>query len=365
MTNRQKVQEFMCHQSRSLLLEGDCRDVLRDFPENSIDCVITSPPYWQLREYIVGDDGQAVIGNEESPEMYVANLQVVFNQIYRVLKPTGSLWLNLGDKYVNKNLMGMPWRVALALQDAGWVLRSDIIWEKMKGSQPVIDRFRNSYEHIFHFVKNSKYYFAADEVLSQHRLKPTIDEDKTISATGVSGKKYRQQIIHSTLLNDDEKKAALNALDEVLEEIRAGEVIDFRMTIRGVQRTYHSNRNRVSGRAKELEQKGFFILKSKAKGYMPSDIWRIAPEDNVKGRTELHYAVFPPELLEIPIKATCQPDGIVLDPFGGIASTVVAAINLGRRGIAIEISNEYIELAQQRLATQAVPQLALDLVFTE
>ena len=341
------------------LLLGDSSQVLAELPDNFVDCVITSPPYWQQREYEVGNNGHMVIGNEDLPQKYVENLAGVFAQVLRVLKPEGSLWLNLGDKYVNKNLMGMPWRVAIALQDEGWILRDDVIWEKMKGSQPVTDRLRSSYEHFFHFAKSRTYFFSADDILQQHRLKPKISENSTISATGVSGRKYRNQILTSTELTDSEKKAALKALDDVVDEIRKGEVVDFRMTIRGVQRTYHSNHNSVSGRAKELEQKGFFFLKSKAKGYMPSDIWRIAPEDDVKGRSEAHYAVFPPELLEIPIKATCPVGGIILDPFVGVGSAIVAALNMGRRGIGIDVSKEYLKLAEERIEVQASKQLHL------
>lgn len=361
MTNTELIQSVINGDANFSLLLGDSKTVLADFPDNCVDCVITSPPYWQLREYEMGEtpNGGKVIGEEKEPQEYVCNLVEIFNQVYRVLKPEGSFWLNIGDKYLNKNLMGMPWRVAIALQDNGWILRDDVIWEKMKGSQPVTDRFRNSYEHFFHFVKSRKYYFDAEQVLNKHRLKPKIGENTTISATGVSGRKYRKQIQESTALTDQEKQAALLALDEVLQQIRDGEVVDFRMTIRGVQRTYHSNKNGVSGRAKELEQKGFFILKSKSNGFMPTDIWRIAPEDNVKDRTESHYAVFPPELLEIPIKATCPIGGIVLDPFGGVASTVVAALKLNRKGIAIDISKEYIKLADKRLENQLLKQPSL------
>lgn len=148
------IQEVISDRCRFALISGDCKDVLKDFPDNCIDCVITSPPYWHLRDYNVDSEHRpSVIGSEEKPEQYVANLGVIFNEILRVLKPEGSLWLNIGDKYVEKNLLGLPWRVAFALQDYGWILRSDVIWEKMKGSQPVKDRFRDNYEHIFYFVK--------------------------------------------------------------------------------------------------------------------------------------------------------------------------------------------------------------------
>jgi site-specific DNA-methyltransferase (adenine-specific) len=135
----------------------------------------------------------------------------------------------------------------------------------------------------------------------------------------------------------------------VLEEIRKGRVVDFRMTIRGNQRTYHSNSKRVSGRAKELEDKGFFLLKSYSNGYVPTDIWRIAPEDEVKNRTEAHYAVFPMSLLRIPLLATCPPDGIVLDPFVGTGSAATASLSFGRRVIGIDISQQYLDTTARRI----------------
>ena len=338
-------------QTRFALLHGDSLRILSDFPESCIDCVITSPPYWQQREYEVDENEKdGLIGFEKTPQEYIEHLVNIFREIYRVLKPTGSLWLNLGDKYINKNLMGMPWRVALALQSEGWILRNDIIWEKMKGSQPVRDRLRNNHEYIFHFVKKRKgYYYDIDRIRIRSAYKPFVDDKHTVSATGVTGKKYRKQILESTELTEKERQAALRALDNVLQEIRDGLVVDFRMTIRGYQRTYHSNNGRISGRAKELAQKGFFIIKSYAKGYVPSDVWQIAPEDKVKGRSEVHYAVFPPELLEIPLKASCPPNGIVLDPFSGTGSTLIAALELGNRAIGIDISLKYIKLARERI----------------
>jgi DNA modification methylase len=325
-------------------------DALSDFPDECIDCVITSPPYWQLREYAVtADSVHLVVGQENTIGEYVQKLSDLFKTIWRVLKPSGSLWLNLGDTYQDKNLVGVPWRVALALQDSGWILRNDVIWEKMKGTQPVKDRLRNNHEHIFHFVKQSKYYYATDEIRVKPRLMPISTDENTISATGVSGKKYRQQIMQSTILSTQERDNALLALEEVLSQIRAGEVIDFRMTIRGEQRTLHGNGQKTSGRARELEQRGFFIMKSYAKGFVPSDVWRLAPEDTVKNRQDDHYAVFPMELLRIPILATCPIDGVILDPFVGTGSTLFAAMRYERRAIGIDISREYTQQIQKTL----------------
>jgi len=326
-------------------LWGDCKIILKQFPDECIDCVITSPPYWKMREYDV--NGPDFIGNEDDPNDYVKNLVEIFSEVQRILTPKGSFWLNIGDKYYNKNLMGMPWRVALALQEKGWILRNDIIWNQLKGTQSSKDRLRNIYQHLFHFVKSKKYYYDYKKILIKPDQKPTISNGFVKSATGVSGIKYKQQIIESNALSGLEKKNALNALETTLERLRKGEIVDFRMTIRGQQRTLHSNTTTVSGRAKELQDKGYYIITSHSDGYLPSDIWKIVPED--EWRTDIHYAVFPVELLEIPIKATCPKNSLVLDPFMGTGSTVMAALKFGCRGIGIEISEKYITNAKSRM----------------
>ena len=327
---------------------GDSLKVLKKMPDKSVDCVITSPPYWQQRIY-EDYDGEItdIIGSEDTPELYVENLMKVIRELKRVLKDEGTFWLNIGDKFVNKGLMGMPWRVALEMQKEGWILRSDIIWDQMKGTQSCKDRMRDIYEHVFQFVKKTKSYFDGDSI----RIIPEKDayekDGQIISATGVSGKKYYKQIETSTVLSEEEKTNALNALNETLEEMRRGEVVDFRMTIRGEQRTYHSESQKVSGRAKELNDKGYFIMKMRKKGFLPSDIWRIVPEDT--WRKDTHCAVFPEELLKTPILSTCPKGGIVLDPFSGTGSTVHAAVLLERKGIGIDLSNQYTEIAKRRL----------------
>lgn len=327
---------------------GDSIQVLKQIPDKSVDCVITSPPYWQQRIY-EDYDGELddIIGSEKTPEEYVENLMKVIREIYRILKDEGSFWLNIGDKFVNKCLMGMPWRVALEMQKEGWILRSDIIWDQMKGTQSCKDRMRDIYEHVFQFVKKKKYYFDADAVRIVPENNAYEKDGQIISATGVSGKKYFKQIESSKVLSNEEKNNALDALNETLEEMRRGEVVDFRMTIRGEQRTYHSENKKVSGRAKELNEKGYFIMKMRKTGFLPSDIWRIVPEDT--WRKDTHCAVFPEELLRTPILSTCPLGGIVLDPFSGTGSTVKAAVDLGRRGIGIDLSKLYSRIAIDRL----------------
>ncbi|MYF56428.1 site-specific DNA-methyltransferase, partial [Candidatus Poribacteria bacterium] len=208
------------------------------------------------------------------------------------------------------------------------------------------------HEHVFHFVKSKKYYYDTDIIRIKPRKLPTVNGKEVISATGVSGKKYRRQILESKELNEQERTAAITALDQTLEKMREGELVDFRMTIRGRQRTFHSDNLEISGRAKELKTKGFFITTSNAKGHLPTDIWNIVPED--EWRKDVHYAVFPTKLLELPIKATSQVGSVILDPFMGTGSTLVAANQLNRQGLGIELSEKYVEIARNRLST---PQL--------
>ena len=209
----EQFESFFDYGGKVALINGNCEDVLQRIPRESVDCVITSPPYWNQRDYQVSsEEKHRLLGSEASHLEYVKNLADIFSQVKRVLKRDGSLWLNLGDKYVNKNLMGLPWRVAIALQDDGWILRNDIIWDQMKGTQSAGDRLRDIYEHIFHFVKEKKYYYAADEIRIRPPVRASNRNGTMISATGVSGKKYRQQIKGSTNLSVVEKQQAMQAL---------------------------------------------------------------------------------------------------------------------------------------------------------
>lgn len=327
---------------------GDSINVLRSIPDNRVDCVITSPPYWQQRIY-EDYDGEitSIIGSEDTPNEYVENLMKVIREVYRILKPSGTFWLNIGDKFCKKCLMGMPWRVALQMEQEGWILRSDVVWDQMKGTQSCKDRFRDIYEHVFQFVKSNKYYFDADSIRIIPNKNAYERNGEITSATGVTGKKYFAQIKNSKMLSDEERDNALAALEETLEEMRNGDVVDFRMAVRGEQRAYHSESKKISGRAKELYDKGYYIVKMRKKGFLPSNIWRIVPEDT--WRKDTHCAVFPEELLRIPILSTCPINGVVLDPFSGTGSTVNLAVRLGRKGIGIELSKQYTEIAEARL----------------
>lgn len=325
-----------------LLLSGDAKTVLATLPDRSIDCAMTSPPYWGKREYANGG-----IGLENSWQEYVDNLAEIFLEVKRVLKPEGSLWLNIGDTYKSKRLVGIPWRVVFAMTDQqGWILRNSVIWNKVKGGMDAArDRLGNVHEDVFHMVKQPKYYYDVDAIRAKPREAKLVN-GSVVSATGVSGIRYRRQIDLSTALNMEEKRKAFDALDKMLAEVAQGRIADFRMIIRGQQRSTHSDNEKLSGRAKELRDKGFCFLRYHPSGCKPSDVWDIIPEDTQK-RT-IHFAPYPADLCRIPILATCPPDGVVLDPFCGTGTTLYTAKNLGRKSVGIDISRQYLDMSLQR-----------------
>ncbi len=325
-----------------LAIHGDSSKVLAALPSKSVDCAITSPPYWNKREYANGG-----LGLEKTYAEYIRNLTDILAELKRVLKPEGSLWLNIGDTYQAKQLIGIPWRVALELTDSqGWILRNSIIWNKVKsGMDNTRDRLGNVHETVFHFVKQPSYHYDVDSIRSTPRSSKIVN-GKVISATGVSGVRYRRQIELSTALSAEEKEHAFQALSNILDEVGTGRITDFRMIIRGQQRTTHSDSGRVSGRARELMEKGFYFLRSHPQGSKPTDVWDILPEDTQN--RALHFAPFPEELCQLPILATCPPDGVVIDPFCGTGTSLFAAQRLNRKSVGIDIAREYLDFALQR-----------------
>lgn len=183
-TKRASVSDYIGSEERKpVFLLGDCLELIRSLPAGCIDCSMTSPPYWGQRTYSGGG-----IGLEDDPSEYVRHLLAVFGELKRVLKPTGSFWLNIGDTYDKKCLLGLPWRVALALVDRqGWILRNSIVWNKVKGGPDnARDKLRTVHEMVFHFVREPGYYYDVDAI----RKKPghsLVVNGCVVSATGVSG----------------------------------------------------------------------------------------------------------------------------------------------------------------------------------
>lgn len=329
-----------------LFLLGDAATVLREWPDECVDFCMTSPPYWGKRQY-----DTAGIGLEEDWRDFIAKLAQVFGEVRRVLKPTGSFWLNIGDTYLDKRLLGIPWRLAFVLADEqGWILRNSVVWNKVKGGlDNTDDRLRNVHESVFHFVKSERgYYYDVDAIRSNPKRSKIVN-GAVVSATGVSGIRYKRQIELSTELSDGEKRAAFAELDRMILAVGHGDIADYRMIIRGQQRATHSDSEAVSGRARELREKGFYFLKYHPRGSKPSDVWDIVPEDTQK-RTG-HFAPYPEDLCKIPLLATCPPDGVAMDPFCGTGTTMLVARNLGRKSVGIEISPTYLHLAEERCAS--------------
>lgn len=299
---------------------GDSLEVARGLPSGSVDCVVTSPPYYGLRDY--GNDGQ--YGLEKSPAAYVETLCSLFNELRRVLSGEGTLWLNIGDSYSSgkggkqgvsgqradrtytaarlgaktelapKNLLGIPWRVAFALQDDGWTLRNDIIWSKPNPMpESVKDRLARSHEHVFLFSKQQKYYFDAE----------AIAEPLAESSVG----RLSQNVAAQTGSSRANGGAKTNG------------------NIRAAGSLTKGTRNR-------------------------RDVWEISTQPF----SEAHFATMPPELARLCITAGCIPGGTVLDPFSGSGTTGMVAQDLGRRYIGIDISKEYLKLSLETRLRNAV-----------
>ena len=330
-----------------LFIEGSSLDILARLPASSIDCVMTSPPYWGQRQY-----AREGLGLETTSAAYIERLVAICGELVRVLKPTGSFWLNLGDTYVRKSLAGIPWRVAIRLTDEqGWTLRNSVVWSKLKGGPDQSrDKLRNVHEPVFHFVKSPRGYFYDVDAIRSGPRRARVVNGTLVSATGVSGVRYRGQIERSAALSAHEKRRAMGALEEILREIADGRLADFRMIIRGEQRATHSSSERVSGRARELRERGYYFLRYHPDGSKPGDVWDILPEDTQK--REAHFASYPEDLCRIPLLATCPEGGVALDPFCGTGTTNLVARSLGRRSIGIDLCPEYLDLATERCAAR-------------
>jgi len=299
------------------ILVGDVREQLRTLADNSVHCIVTSPPYWGLRDY--GVDGQ--IGLEASPAEFIAAMVDVFEELRRVLRPDGTCWMNMGDSYAAnrgsgasgigakqatnvganlgklkvpsgfkaKDLVMMPHRLAIALQDAGWWVRQDIVWSKPNPMpESVRDRCTKSHEYIFLLTKSDKYFYDAEAI-----------KEASTSTSPAGNKTHKYADAYASGTSEEHRtKAGLVALAGVEWETR----------------------NKRS-------------------------VWTMGSQPFA----EAHFATFPPELPETCIKAGCPPGGVVLDPFFGAGTTGLVAERLQRDCIGIELNPAYAEIARRRI----------------
>ena len=305
----------------------DCLEGLKQLPDNSINCCVTSPPYWGLRDY--GVEGQ--LGLESTPEEYVAKMVEVFREVKRVLRDDGTLWLNLGDSYAGncsqasnngragfgnarerlvnrkgeglkpKDLVGIPWMVAFALRADGWYLRSDIIWYKPNTMpESVRDRPTKAHEYIFLLTKSKRYYYDNE----------AIKED----AKPESEKRYRS--------------------------------------------TFHTGKKEISGQGRPGNTSNTPGYKKWTGKRNKRSVWTVI----VKPFKEAHFATYPPDLIEPCILAGCPEGGVVLDPFMGSGTTGMVAAMHQRNFIGFELNPEYCKMAERRIEPYLMQQTIFELL---
>lgn len=314
------------------LVKGDAFVLLKSIPDGSIDLILTSPPYYGQRSIVDGP-----FKNAASPSDYLRLLKRLGKEFKRILKPTGSLWLNIGDTYREQSLLLVPSRVAIVFEDElGFILRNDVIWEKRSFLMPSIkNRTAHSYEHFFHFVLGPGYY--TNKMVSAKPVEIAEGSGRVKSRYGITGEDYRKKIEASLYLSENEKNEASSALDFELLKIKNGEISDFRVLLRGGTSILHAQRKN------EIEQRGFAFIESSPEQRL-GDVWNVGVSQEKE-----HDSPFPEELLTYPILSSCPKQGIILDPFVGSGTTLVAAKKLRRKAIGFEIDDRYYELALRRI----------------
>jgi DNA modification methylase len=275
----------------------DCLDFLKKIDNECIDMCVTSPPYYLLRKYQSGDKE---IGQEQTLQDYIKKLCDVFDEIRRVLKPSGSCWVNIGDTYKDKTLLQIPSRFEIEMCDRGWILRNEIIWCKPNPQPaPIKDRFLVNHEKFFFFTKSKRYYF------NQPRI-----PQKEIS-------------IRRAFSKNNKNKRKDNNLNG-----KSG----FSISSKNQDKTYEKLRKQILD------------------GHIPTTpmrtVWNL-PTKSLRGKK--HFAVYPETLICHPINSCCPDDGIVIDPFMGSGTTAIVSKILGKNYIGIELNSDYQKIAEERI----------------
>ena len=324
--NRIPVDEILC---------GDNLELIRQLPDCSIQLIITSPPYFQQRNYGSG------MGNETNVDAYIEILLHLFRECVRVLTDDGNIVFNIGDKYQNSNLLLVPYRFALAVMDTGLVrLVNEITWVKKNPTPRQFSRrLVSSTEPFFHFAKSDNYFYNPKAFLAKPR---DPQPPKKKNGTNV-GQKYFQLIDESDLSNA-EKIVARTELTQVIEEVKSGQTHSFRMKIRGIHAAPFGGQE--GGRTLQLKKKGFTIIRIHG-NKLKRDVIE-TPVATLKGNK--HPAIYPVEVVEEFLHLLTPPGALVLDPFMGSGSTAVACKKLRRHYIGYDINSEYCEDARQRVS---------------
>jgi len=322
---------------KNKIIQGDCRQLIKNLTTNTVDLTITSPPYFLQREY--GDKEE--IGQEGDLDEYLDVLLEVFRECLRVTKEDGSIIWNMGDKYLNSSLQLAPYRFAAKVVDeTDAILINNISWSK---SNPVPRQFNrrmvSSHEPFFHFVKSNKYKYYGDRLTKVKENKPNPD-------TKV-GRKYFK-IIENSDLSEEEKCNAINELGAVIDEVKSGKISGFRMKVRGIHALAFGGQE--GGRNNQIKNNGFSVIRLSGKT-MLKDIIE-CPVESIKGTK--HPAIYPLEIVEKLILLTTDEGDLVLDPFMGSGTTALACIGLKRLYTGFELYEDYIKQIEERLWQQKI-----------
>ena len=319
------------------ILCGDNLELIQQLPDCSVQLVITSPPYFQQRDYGGG------IGNEARLEEYLDSLLSLFRECVRVVRDDGSLVFNLGDKYEDSSLLLVPYRFAIGATETGLVkLVNDVTWVK---KNPTPRQFRrrlvSSTEPFFHFVKTADYFYNPDAFMANE------DTPQKLRNQGRSvGQKYFELIDQSDL-SESEKHNARLALEKAIREVRRGEIAGLRMKIRGIHAEAFGGQD--GGRKIQIEKNGFTLIRLRG-NKLKRDVLEHSVE-SIKGIK--HPAIYPVKIVEEFLHLLTRSGDVVLDSFIGSGSTAVACKKLGRHFIGYDINPEYCEYAQSRVETIA------------
>jgi len=362
---------------------GDSLEVLKTFPDNSIDCVVTSPPYFSLRSYLPEDhpDKDKEVGTETSPEEYVNTLTILFREVRRVLSPSGTCWLNLGDSYASngiyigdylknkpdhtdlhtnhasaypqklkgfrggeynikkKDLLMMPHRVAIALQMDGWYVRSDITYHK-KNCMPssVKDRPVSSKEYVFLLTKSPEYYYDWEAIATE----PSDSYVKDKRPQGV----IRQRVNKVSKYHDCDSKIAKQFIKNPWHKYCDGEITEEEYLEWHKKRfNIEDDTQRKQDEVGRSDYTGFNDRYKPVSKVRRRDVWSLT----VPGNKLKHFAMMNVKLIDLCIKAGCPEGGVVLDPFMGAGSVGLVAKQLGRNYVGIELNPEYVKIAEDRI----------------
>ena len=314
----------------------DNRNLLPTLESASVDLVVTSPPYYKQRDY-----SSPGLGNEATPAEYLNNIMETFTEILRVMKPTGSIVYNMGDKVIDGGLQLIPYRFAARVVDElNLRLVNDITWIKQNPTPHQFSRrLTISTEPFFHFAVSNDYFY---DIGAFQPSQPSAPHKPTAKL----GSRYRV-LIEESDLSASERNAAHKALDEAIDDVWEGRIQSFRMKIRGIHAPAYGGQD--GGRKMHIERHGFTVIRISGKK-MKRDIIE-SPVESLPGNG--HPAIFPVKVIREIVRLLCPPNGQVLDPYLGSGSTMVAALLEGRSCIGIDISQDYCDSAKDRVAGTA------------